>query len=358
MDYRISVDYDDYFSNSKIIKAKNIEVIGEAVMFKTDKETLKLLEGLNISYMLHDSKIKRIKDTFKYKSGIYVGLLWVLFFIIMNNFRVSEIKFNGEYAINDEIEAYIKSQNQELLFFSFHKNNYQDLSQNLRSTYFEYEWIEVSKKGSKLLVTINTPNEDKIEANDIKLGNIVAKKSGMVNSFRVFSGTSFIEEKKYVNKGEVLIEGSTTGAKGYILATTYDEVKVKVMKENVIEELTGSKMQYTSIKLFKKSFNINKKQNYSKSDKISKTIFKIPYLLSINKIEESEKNDIIYLYDSDKATEMAKNIIIDSFTNNKVLNEEKIIRIEKLSLKENEDSFEILFLVKKLESIGEFIKRV
>ena len=39
---------------------------------------------------------------------------------------------------------------------------------------------------------------------------------------------------------------------------------------------------------------------------------------------------------------------------NKVLNDERILRIEELYTVENEESFKITFLVKKIESIGEF----
>ena len=358
MEYRISIDYDDYFANSPIIKAYNIEIVGEAIMFTTDKATLLLLESKNIAYMLHDSKIKRIKNTLKYKSGIYIGLLWVLFFVIMNSYRVNEIKFNNEFPINDEIKTYITSQNQQILFFSFHKNNYQDLSKNLRSTFFEYEWINVEKKGTKLLVTINTPNTDIIPTDSYEVGDIVAKKAGMISEYKVFNGTSVLTSNKYVNKGDVLIDGQASGAKGYVLATVYDQVKITVMKENIIEKQTGNKIKYTKIKLFNKSFNINKKNNFNKSDVSVRKVFSIPYLISINKIEEFEKNDIIYTYDSDKAVLFAKNIIIDGFTNSKVLNEEKIIRIEQLSIKETDNAFEIIFLVKKIESIGEFKKRV
>ena len=358
MEYKISLDYDDYFSNSQIIKATNLEVVGEAIMFATDKKTLLLLDSKNISYMLHDSKMKRIKNIFKYKTGIYVGLLWVLLLIVMNSFRVNRIEFNGDYPINEEITSYINNQNQQILFFSFHKNNYQDLSKNLRSTFYEYEWINVSKKGSTIYVTINTPQEFEQVIENNEMGDIVAKKSGMISEYKVFSGLSLVESNQYVKKGEVLVEGQASGAKGYVLATVYEEIKVTVMKEKSVATLTGVSQKYTSVKLFKKSFNVGKKATFSQSDTTIKKIFNIPGLLSINKIEELEKNDIIYTYDSDKAKEIAQNIITEGFTNSKVLNEERIVRIEQLYLQENSDSFEIVFLVKKIESIGEFKKRV
>ena len=40
------------------------------------------------------------KGIFKYKTGIIFGLFIAIFFIVMNFYRVSEIKFNDEYPIN------------------------------------------------------------------------------------------------------------------------------------------------------------------------------------------------------------------------------------------------------------------
>ena len=47
MEYKISIDYDDYFANSQVFKASHIEVIGDSIMFYTDKETINLIENKN-----------------------------------------------------------------------------------------------------------------------------------------------------------------------------------------------------------------------------------------------------------------------------------------------------------------------
>ena len=102
-------------------------------------------------------------------------------------------------------------------------------------------------------------------------------------------------------------------------------------------------------------------QNYNHKNSTTltkKVIFNIPYLLCVNKIEEYEKNDIIYTYDKESAVEYAATIIEDEFIKNKVLNDEKILRIQELVVIEDEESFKITFLIKKIESIGEFKENV
>lgn len=358
MEYKISIDYDDYFANSSSFKASHIEVIGDSISFYTDKATIDLIENKNIRYMLHYSKRGKILNLLKYKTGIFVGLFCVIFLIVMNSFRVSRIEFNGTYPINDEIETYIKGQNQQILFFSFHKNNYQNLSKELRSVFSEYEWISISKKGSVVFVDIEPTTTKEITLEDDVTGDIVAKKSGMITEFAVFNGTSLIAQKVYVKEGDILISGQAAKAKGYVLATVYEQITVEVLKNNGVTEYTGDTMNYNQIKLFNKLFDINKKQDYETSDKNSKVIFSIPYIFDVNKIEEYEKNDIIYTYDKKTAITYARSIIEDEFAKNKVLNDEKIIRIEDLVVLEDDDSFKITFLVKKIESIGEFKKHI
>ena len=357
-EYKISIDYDDYFANSQIFKATNIEVVGDSIMFYTDKETIDLIEQKNIRYMLHYSKKNKVFNFFKYRTGIVVGMLVVIFMIVINTFRVSAIEFSGEYPINDTIEEYISSQNQQILFFSFHKHNYQDLSKEIRSVFNEYEWISISKKGSKIYVDIEPTTTKEINRDDDIVGSIIASKSGMVTEFVVFNGSGKVEVNTYVKSGQVLIAGEASKAKGYVLATVYEQRVIEVKKENVVTEYTGKNNTYNQINVFNKLIDVNKKINYDSSTVNSKTVFSIPYIININKIEEYEKNDIIYTYDADGALSYAKSIIEDEFNKAKVLEGEKILRIESLSTVLDEDTYKITLLIKKIESIGEFKENI
>lgn len=355
-DYKISITYDDFFANSNKIVSENIEVVGEAITFYTNKESIDYLEENNISYMLHENNKIKVKRFFVNKSGLVIAVILIMFMIYINSFRVSKITFNEEYPINSKIEEYLYSQNKDLLFFSFGKNNYNEVSKTLRKTFSEYEWISVDKKGSVLNVTILPNTTLDISYNDMKVGNIVADKDGIVDSFMVFNGTSLVHDKMYVKKGDILVDGitSNTHAKGYVLATTYETIKINVKKENINEELTGNISKYYILDLFSMKVNIKKKKQFEKSDNKTKKVFTIPYIITLNQIEEYEKNGIIYVYDKDSASEYAKSIIVDDFNNTKILASEKIERLEVLTVKETEKDFEVVFLVKKLESIGVF----
>lgn len=357
-DYKISLSYDDYFANSNKILSKNIELVGDSITFITNEESVKYLEDNNISYMLHTNSKIKAKKFFINKSGIMIGVILILFSIYLNSFRISEIKFNDNYPINDEVTNYINGQTQELLFFSFHKNNYNDLAKNLRNAFNEYEWISIEKKGSVLNVTIEPSTTKNIVKDDVIIGNIVAKKDGMVESYMAFNGTSIVKDKMYVKKGDILINGKdyNTHAKGYVLATTYETIKIDVLKQETREEYTGKNSGYYGLKLFGINMNIFKKHQFESKDIVEKKVFNIPYLITLNQIEEYEKNGIIYVYNATSAKEYAKSVILDDFSKSKTLNSEEIKRIEVLTVKEMEKHFEVTFLVKKIESIGVFVK--
>jgi hypothetical protein len=164
----------------------------------------------------------------------------------------------------------------------------------------------------------------------------------------------------YVKKGDILISGSASNihAKGYVMAKTYESIVITVPKKTNKEELSGEVINYYELILFGKEFNLMKNKNYENSDLKREKSFNIPYIFTLNKIEEYEKDDIIYVYDKESAIVYAKSVIENDFSKEKVLNEEKIIRLQELVVEELEDSFVITFLVKKIESIGEFVKKV
>lgn len=355
-EFKISITYDDFFANSSKIVSERIEVVGEAITFYTDKESINYLESNNVSYMLHESRKSNVKKFVINKSGIVIATIMVLFMIYINSYRISEIKFNDEYPINPIVEEYLEGQTKELLFFSFGKNNYNELSANLRAEFSEYEWISIDKKGSVLNVTILPSTTKDISYENLKVGNIVATKDGMIESFAVFNGKGLVTDKMYVKKGDVLVDGisSNTHAKGYILATTYETVKITVKKEDIKDEYTGNKSKYYILDIFSFNLNIKKKKQFEKHDSKTQKVFTIPYIITLNQIEEYEKNGIIYIYDKDSAKEYAKSVIIDDFNATKKLEAECIKRIEVLSVKEENEIFEVAFLIKKVESIGVF----
>lgn len=355
MTYQVTLDYDDYFKCSNSIKAEKIEILGDSILFYTDEESLKYLNDNNICYMVHEDKKTKKKKMTLHFGGVIFGLIFVAFLLIMNFYRVSEIKFSGIYPINDAIGKMIEDGYKSILVFDFHSNNYEDLSHKVRMAFKEYEWISIAKNGSIIEVNIEPTKTQEYPNVLIPEGNIVAKKDGVVSQFIAFDGKLLVEDNMYVKAGDILIEGKVLGARGYVLAYTYEEIMIKVPKSLNSKEFTGKSNKYYEVEIFNRAFPFLKESNFVDKEIVSSHIFTIPYLLRINKIVEYEKDDIIYVYDKDEAVEYAKSMVEASFENAKILPEEKIVLQEVLLTNENEDFFQITLMVKKEESIGEFV---
>ena len=355
MTYQVTLDYDDYFKCSNSIKAEKIEILGDSILFYTDEESLKYLNDNNICYMVHEDKKTKKKQMTLHFGGVIFGLIFVAFLLIMNFYRVSEIKFSGIYPINDAIGKMIEDGYKSILVFDFHSNNYEDLSHKVRMAFKEYEWISIAKNGSIIEVNIEPTKTQEYPNVLIPEGNIVAKKDGVVSQFIAFDGKLLVEDNMYVKAGDILIEGKVLGARGYVLAYTYEEIMIKVPKSLNSKEFTGKSNKYYEVEIFNRAFPFLKESNFVDKEIVSSHIFTIPYLLRINKIVEYEKDDIIYVYDKDEAVEYAKSMVEASFENAKILPEEKIVLQEVLLTNENEDFFQITLMVKKEESIGEFV---
>ena len=355
MTYQVTLDYDDYFKCSNSIKAEKIEILGDSILFYTDEESLKYLNDNNICYMVHEDKKTKKKKMTLHFGGVVFGLIFVAFLLIMNFYRVSEIKFSGIYPINDAIGKMIEDGYKSILVFDFHSNNYEDLSHKVRMAFKEYEWISIAKNGSIIEVNIEPTKTQEYPNVLIPEGNIVAKKDGVVSQFIAFDGKLLVEDNMYVKAGDILIEGKVLGARGYVLAYTYEEIMIKVPKSLNSKEFTGKSNKYYEVEIFNRAFPFLKESNFVDKEIVSSHIFTIPYLLRINKIVEYEKDDIIYVYDKDEAVEYAKSMVEASFENAKILPEEKIVLQEVLLTNENEDFFQITLMVKKEESIGEFV---
>ena len=192
------------------------------------------------------------------------------------------------------------------------------------------------------------------------IGNIVAKGRGIIEEFIVFNGVGNVKVGDYFEDGMILIDGISHNkeAKGFVLAKTFETQKITVNKQIKQEEYSGNVNDFYDVGLFGIHFKLFNDKPFLKSDLQNKKVFNIPFILEINKIEEYEKDDIIYVYDKESAIVYAKSVIENDFSKEKVLNEEKIIRLQELVVEELEDSFVITFLVKKIESIGEFVKKV
>ena len=353
--YSIKMKKNLFFKYSDKIVASSVMVQDGYVFFKTDGITKKYLDENKINYSLSENGISKFKK--KICQNLILILSVIIFGLVLyiNTKRVSKISFNGEYAINEQIEEKIKKEYSHFLFWNFISSDFEELSKSLRASFSDYEWISAYKDGSTIYVVINNNEKaSKIE----QYGNIVAKKDAIIKSYLVYNGQAMIKENQYVKKGDVLISGQINNqfaeARGVILGTTFEEVELSVAKSNIELKETGNSYQYSLFSFFKSNFSIGKKNKYESYNTKKTLKFNLFDFFKIYKIEEHELCDIIEEYSFDTARDYAIAKITDDFNLNRHFEAEGLERIELLNHTEDNEKYTFKFLLKKVESIGEF----
>lgn len=353
MVYKIRMKKDDYFKMNNKIISSNLTIEGDDVLFEIEGGSYNILKRTNYEFKVIESLQTKVLRFLSHYGLLITGVLFLLSILYMNIFRVSKIEFNRDTPINDEIEYRIKSSFKTLFCFQFCNIDYDEFSKNMCRTYFEYPYINVSRKNNTIHVYIADIDEvshpDTLELE----GNIVAKKDGVVDSYYSYAGKSLVSKNKFVRKGDILIEGNDR-VSGLVMATTYDKLVISVPKRARVEELTLDKEDYTVCKLFNWSFDIGKKQSFESYEQEERMVFNLFDIFSFKKIAQTKKNVIMKTYGKEEALAVAEQEIKDDFKIHQTNDLEELIAITNTKTVEDEDQFTFTFILKKYESIGSF----
>ncbi|MDE5546968.1 MAG: sporulation protein YqfD [Anaeroplasmataceae bacterium] len=351
MIYKIKMNKDDYFRISNKIISSNLVINDDEVTFEIEGGSFNILKRTNYEFKIIESMKSKVLRFFSRYGLLITGILFLFSILYMNIYRVKKIEFNRETPINHEIEYRIKSSYKKLLCFDFCSLNYKEFSRDMQKTYFEYPFINVSCKNNVISVYIANVDEANYTIDTPVIGDIVAKKDGVVDVFYVYSGKSMVSKNKYVREGDLLIEGNNS-VRGLVMATTYDKMEIEIMKKINLEQVTDETSSYYDLSLFNMNFSIGKKKSYDLFDKEESSVFNLFDFFSLKKIAETKKNAIIKTYSIDTALEEAKKRIEEDFDTHISNSLEKIIAITNTKTVETEDSYTFTFIVKKYESIG------
>ena len=288
-----------------------------------------------------------------------LSLLIILLFIINLNFCFINIKINAlnisedeKSEILDDISSYYDS----FFVFKYLDKKPSEINLYLKSKYYQYEFINVYKKGINLIVEIRA--KDKLDSNieDNIVGDLYASESGIIYSTYIKKGVLLVEENFYVNKGDLLVSGNLkyninkidyVKASGFVIACTFNFHDVKVKKNNNDIIRSGRIESFELYKFQNKNINSN-------FDIYETEIKEGKYFFSKDKVVVYEliENKIIYSYD--EALEYAKSIVESDFNERVVHEDEKILEIILHEVKEDDEYYYYTFLVKALKNIAYF----
>ncbi|MEG2917663.1 MAG: sporulation protein YqfD [Clostridium sp.] len=151
------------------------------------------------------------------------------------------------------------------------------VEENLVTAIDEIMWVKVRLEGSKLKVEIIERQEPPTIKEKEYTGNLVARKSGVINRVYTSAGTVVKVPGQVVNEGEIIVKGQegkegrvfTVKAEGRIYATTFYE-ETKEVENNMIEtKRTGNESVGYFINVNNKKIYLKKSlNNYINYDKI------------------------------------------------------------------------------------------
>ncbi len=332
------ISYDDYLVLKEIKSTYEINVIK--------------MYGLNKYLYI-------IKSNYTFIISFFISMLFL--------FLLSNTIFEIDVVHNDaKIRKLIKSNLQEnnidklRIIPSFNERK-KIIEKIIKENKDDIEWLEIERKGSKLIVKVTERRMNKKEE-DNEPRHIVAKKSGIITKVEASNGVIMKKKNDYVSKGEIIVSGDIikdetvkgqVHAMGLVYAETWYKVKVEYplsykeviylddVKNNIVINFIGKDIpimkNYASSYLEKKHMLIKSKV--------------IPFSIRVEKQRKTKTKD--KKYSKKKALSLAIKLAEEKI-NSKLDTDEYIISKKTLNLSSNQSKIEVDVFFKVNENITDY----
>lgn len=274
---RISADYESItpilnICMQKCIPYSDFEAGREGVALTFNFSAFKRLKreaaARGISYRIIEKRgVPVIFDRYKYRFGIYFGLVCAIALIIASHSFVWDIEVTGNTNVTTaEIRELLRSHGFGVGSYIPGVNT-DKIENMILIDNDKISWISINIVGSVANVEVreNTSHEKSDESDSP--ANLIAKKSGIVEEVRILNGNVVVGAGQYVNKGELLVSGlydsaqegfRYTRAEGEVLARTVEEFFIDIPYEYEAKEYTGVEYYDKYLIFFDYSMNISK----------------------------------------------------------------------------------------------------
>jgi len=339
---------------------KDLHSDGDYLEFRTNKTSLEIIKDLPETTYYNKSTFL-IKEFFKKHIVALIGTLLLILALINQSLSVYSIRFIEEDSYDEEVLNFLEQYYYYIGPFRYLKGNLKDINNDLRSTFYHYEWIALQKSGAILYLDIKEMSNIPIEE-DKEIGSLVAKNEGIIKEYHVTKGTVVIQEEKYVNAGDLLISGEVKTYNNeveFVRATGYVLAEVLEYKDYVIPKKTFALMKTGKIEIYKAYILFGKQINKTPSTfenylveegkEVGGSAFKIKTFYRY------EIKDVTNTYTSDEAISYAKSLVSKEFRNEKTIDKERIIYNKLVRIEEDDDNYYIRLIVKTYKNIAMFL---
>ena len=340
---------------------ENLKVNEEDLEFYTNYKNLEEMQKI-FTLEFTDLFAEKSKNLLRKHLITIIGSLIIMLALINQNYSIRRIEFTNQDTYNEEVLIYLDKYFHKVGPFSYLNTDLTSINNDLRSRFYQYEWIGVHRKGAILYLDIKEIKYKPIE-DEKTPGSLIAKESGIVKRYHVEKGIILVQEEVYVEKGSLLISGTITHqdnhqeeirAKGYVIAEVlkYYDFKIPKMKS---ESIKTGRMK-TSKTYFLLSWKFSKDKKFYNDEEIISNQDQV-YLgfLRVKKNYHYEVANIKTIYSAEEAIYYAKSLVNKEFLKNKINEFEKIIYNDLVRIEEDQDYYHIRLIVKRYQNIAEFI---
>lgn len=345
------------------VDIKEVVYEKEYLRFQINKEDLKRVKKYLVSFkveIIDETGIFKLKKELKKNNLLITGIIFAcIVFLILSNVIVKINVIHEDSHLRELIADSLKEQGVTSLSFKKSYDEYEKIIENIKEEYQDkIEWLEIDVEG----MVINVRVEERIINNyekDYSTCHIVAGKSGIIKSITTQKGVTEVSINDYVEKGEILINGSiklneeikeNVCASGSVYAEVWYNASGTIPMVEEVKKDTG-KMRYNFMIKNKNEETVLLKSRVGPEKRVENvllfSIFGIEfYLQKEYEVEVEVKN-----YGVEEATEKGINLINEKLEL-KLDNFESIIEEKVLQKTVKDNNIYIDMFVAVREQIG------
>jgi similar to stage IV sporulation protein len=339
---------------------KKLNLHGDVVEFITDGKSLEKISG-EMETETTDLTTSAFRSIVKKYLMTIIGALLIFAAIINQSLSIMKVEFTDEDTYNQEILVFLDKYFTKAGPFSYLNAKLTDINFDLRSEFYQYEWIGIRKQGSVLYLDIKKlTNPPVIE--DKQPGSYYASADGIVKRYHIEKGVVVVQEEQYVKKGELLISGLITHlgnqvesvhADGYVIGEVLRYRDFTIPKKESFSVRTGKLEIIRKYKVF--GLSLGKwVSGFEIYETETEPVRGLPGVFQYQDLYLYESKAVNNHYDQEEAVNYAKSMVVKEFRKNKISPFEKIIFNNLVRIEEDDDHYHIRLIVKSYMNIAEF----
>lgn len=337
----------------KTRKVYNIKKENDEISFYTNN-----INGLDETYQVFNIWKETFNKIIKNYCITLIGILILIITVYIISKSITEIEFSNE-TYDAEIYSYIQSEIKYYGKIGFLKRNIKSINNDLRKTYYMYQWINIEKKGTVIIINLTKADTDNLINNENNQGYLISYYDAYIKGYYVKKGKILVSPNTTVGKGDKLISGYIPlygGEEELVIPEGYVIGEVSYLKtyyldnNKVISERSGRLKKQRVYIWFNKEKDLNC-HTFNEYEVEKTEIISIGNFLKVYDIYYYEVINSKISYTENSAIQYGKSLIYSEFDEKKKYDFEKIVSIEVNNITFSNNKIILTFAIKMIKDI-------